>query len=57
MTGESAEATGETITALDLSWLRSELAAHSPVDRSGADDPDAGRWVCLCDPLVTTDLP
>jgi hypothetical protein len=38
--------------ALDLSWHRSELGPHyssSPVDRSGADDPDAGRGVCLCD--------
>lgn len=48
--------------ALDLSWLRNELASHyfingSPFDRSGADDPDAGRRVCLCDPLGTTDLP
>ncbi len=28
----------------------------SPVDRSGADDPDAGRGVCLCDPLGAADL-
>jgi len=28
----------------------------SPVDRSGTDDPDAGRRVCLCDPLGTIDL-
>jgi hypothetical protein len=49
-------------TALDLSWLRSELAPHyssmgSPVDRSGTDDPDAGRGVCVCDPLGAADLP
>jgi hypothetical protein len=48
-------------TALDLSWLRSELAPHysswAPVDRSGTDDPDAGRGVCLCDPLRAADLP
>ena len=50
----------EIDTALDLSWLRSELAplfVHgSPVDRSGTDDPDAGRRLCLCDPLGTIDL-
>ena len=28
----------------------------SPVDRSGADDSDAGRGVCLCDPFRATDL-
>ena len=39
-------------TALDLSWLHSELAPH----RSGTDDPDAGRRLCLCDPLGTIDL-
>ncbi len=45
-------------TALDLSWLRSELALHygSPADRSGTDDPDAGRRLCLCDPLGAIDL-
>ena len=40
--------------ALDLSWLRVD---GSPVDRSGADDPDAGRGVCLCDPFGAADLP
>ena len=48
-------------TALDLSWLRSELVSHysslgAPVDRSGTDDPDAGRRLCLCDPLGAIDL-
>ena len=48
--------------ALDLSWLRSELAPHyssmgRPVDRSGTDDPDAGRGVRVCDPLGAADLP
>ena len=45
--------------ALDLSWLRSELALFidgASVDRSGADAPDAGRGVCLCDPLGAADL-
>ena len=49
-------------TALDLSWLRSELAPHyssmgRSIDRPGADDPDAGRGVCLCNPLRAADLP
>ena len=48
--------------ALDLFWLRSELAPHyssmgQPIDRSGACDPYAGRRVCLCDPLGAADLP
>ena len=47
--------------ALDLSWLRSELAPHysswPSVDRSGTDDPDVGRGLCLCDPLGAADLP
>ena len=48
-------------TALDLSWLRSELAPHySSMGRpsiDGTNDPDAGGWVCLCDPLGAIDLP
>src|SRR5205085_11222795 len=28
----------------------------SAVDRSGTDDPDAGRGICLCDPLGAADL-
>jgi hypothetical protein len=46
-------------TALDLSWLRSELAPHySSMGRPsiGTDDPDAGRRLCLCDPLGAIDL-
>ena len=48
-------------TALDLSWLRRELCSSlfvhgSSVDRSGADDPDAGPGVCLCAPLGAADL-
>jgi hypothetical protein len=48
--------------ALDLSWLRSELAPHyssmgRPSIRSGVDDPDAGRGICFCDPLRAADLP
>ena len=48
--------------ALDLSWLRSELAPHysfhgSAVDRSGTDDPDAHRGVRFCDSLGAADLP
>ena len=42
----------EIDTALDLSWLRSELAPHyssmgRPAPSSGTDDPDAGRRLCL----------
>jgi hypothetical protein len=49
-------------TALDLPWLRGELAPHyssmgRPSHRSGTDDPDAGRGICLCDPFGATDLP
>jgi hypothetical protein len=48
--------------ALDLWWLRSELAPSlfvdgSSIDRSGTDDPDAGRGVCLCDPFGAAKLP
>jgi hypothetical protein len=48
--------------ALDLSWLRSELAPHyssmgRPSIDSRADDPDAGRGVCLCNPFGAADLP
>src|SRR5437762_11133621 len=48
-------------TALDLSWLRSELAPHysfmgRPFHRSGVDDPDAGRGVCLRNPFGAADL-
>jgi hypothetical protein len=47
--------------AIDLSWLRGELASlfvhGSSVDRSGTGDPDAGGRVCLCDPLGAIDLP
>lgn len=47
-------------TALDLSWLRSDCTSlfvdGSAVDRSGTDDPDAGRGICLCDPLGAADL-
>jgi hypothetical protein len=42
-------------TALDLSWLRSELAPI-PVDRSGTDDPDADCRLYLCDPLGAINL-
>ena len=43
--------------ALDLSWLRSELAPHySSMGRPSIDDPDAGCGVCLCDPLGAADL-
>jgi hypothetical protein len=46
-------------TALDLSWLRSELAPHySSMGRpsAGTDDPDADREACLRDPLGAADL-
>lgn len=47
-------------TALELSWLRSELAPHySSMGRPSIDpeyDPDAGRRLCVCDPLGTIDL-
>jgi transposase len=41
--------------ALDLSWLRSELAPHysstgRPSIDPELDDPDARHRVCLCDP-------
>src|SRR3954452_5706022 len=29
---------------------------RSAVDRSGTDDPDAGRGICICDPLGAADL-
>ena len=49
-------------TALDLSWLRQRTCAslfvhRSPVDRSGTDDADADRGVCICNPLGAADLP
>ena len=46
-------------TALDLSWVRGELAPPfhwSTVDRPGTDDPDADRGICLCDPFGAADL-
>ena len=43
-------------TALDLSWVRGELAPWSTVDRSGTDDPDVDRGICLCDPFGAADL-
>jgi transposase len=47
--------------ALDLSWLRSELAPHySSMGRPSIDPelmiPDAGRGICLCDPFGAADL-
>jgi transposase len=49
-------------TALDLSWLRSELAPHySSIGRPSIDPelmiPDADRGICLCDPFGAADLP
>src|SRR5665647_951871 len=44
-------------TALDLSWLRSELAPHYSSMGRPSNDPDAGGGICLCDPLGTADLP
>ena len=48
-------------TALDLSWLRSELAPHYSSMGRPSIDPElmirAGRWVCVCDPLGAADLP
>jgi hypothetical protein len=46
----------EIDAALDLSLASqrtcTSLFVHgAPFDRSGTDDPDAGRGVCLCDPL------
>ena len=46
----------EIAAVLDLSWVHSELApllsrARSALDRSGADDPDAHRRLCVRDPL------
>ena len=48
--------------ALDLSLASQGTCSSlfvdgSPVDRSGTDDPDAGRGVCICDPLGAADLP
>ena len=48
--------------ALDLSWpsqrtCTSLFVDGSPVHRSRADDPDAGRGICVCDPLGAADLP
>jgi len=49
-----------------LDGLQSEAAREptplgrvheSPVDRSGTDDPDAGRGICICNPLGAADLP
>ena len=47
---------------LDLSWVRAELAPHyshtrTPVDRSGADDPDAHRRLRVRHPLGTRAVP
>jgi transposase len=41
---------------LDLSWVYAELASYYPkIGRPsidpGADDPDADRWLCVCNPL------
>jgi hypothetical protein len=48
--------------ALDLSWLRSELAPHyssmgRPSIDPDTDDPDSGRGIRVCDPLGAADLP
>ena len=47
---------------LDLSWVHDELAPYYPTlgpafDRSGADDPDADRRLCVRDPLGTGAVP
>ncbi len=41
---------------LDLSWVHSELAGfYSPMGRlfhrSSAHDPDADRWLCVCNSI------
>ena len=46
---------------LDLGWVHQELAPYyshtgAPLDRSGADDPDADRRLRVCDPLGTAAL-
>ena len=47
--------------ALDLPGyaVTSRLTIHPwiALDRSGTDDPDAGREVCVCNPLGAADLP
>ena len=48
--------------ALDLSWLRSELAPHYSTMGRPSIDPElmirnASRGVCLRDPLGAADLP
>src|SRR5262245_30923962 len=33
------------------------LAAGTPIDRSGADDPDAAHRLCFCDPIGAAAVP
>jgi hypothetical protein len=42
---------------LDLNWVHKELShSYSHAGRPGADDPDARRWLYVCDPLRATGL-
>ena len=51
----------EIAAVLDLSWVHGVGAALLPsrpaIDRSGAHDPHAHRWLCVRDPLGAAALP
>jgi hypothetical protein len=56
MMGRLKSDQGQLFHEFHLSEACTSLFVHgSAVDRSGTDDPDAGRGVCLCDPLGAAD--